>query len=151
MTNYAMKLFRLWQWEHTEARKQQAYYLTENSRVVGVTRREYSKLPTLLVQLQCALAPLWQTHNSDHLGSEAGATFLVSDQACGIGPRAAGAFLQAVHGPTYAGTANHVPGCHCTYPPWAGYIHWAAEHHGPTQASRHRAGLRLGGRQWEKS
>lgn len=97
---------------------------------------------TLLVELQCALAPLGQPHNSHHLGPQAGAALLVSSYAGGVGSWAAGAFLQAVHGATDAGAAHHVPGGRHTHPPGAGHLHWAAEHHGPTQASGEGGRLR---------
>lgn len=92
---------------------------------------------TLLVELLCALAPLRQPHDGHHLGAQTGAPFLVAGQRSRVRAPAAGTLLQAVHGPRDAGGAHHVPGgraqpAEAAHPARAGYLHRAAEHHGPT-------------------
>lgn len=91
---------------------------------------------TLLVELLCALAPLWQPHNGHHLGTQTGAPLLSPSQRCRVWAPAARTFLQAVHGPWDTGGAHHVPGsraqpAQATHPSRAGHLHGAAEHHGP--------------------
>lgn len=91
---------------------------------------------TLLVELLRALAPLRQSHNGHHLGTQTGAPLFVASQRCRVWAPTARTLFQAVHGPWDAGGAHHVPGC-CTqaaetaHPARAGHLHRAAEHHGP--------------------
>lgn len=105
---------------------------------------------TLLVELLCALAPLWQSHNGHHLGTQTGAPLLVASQWRRVRTPTARTLLQAVHGPRDAGGAHHIPGC-CTqaaeaaHPARAGHLHRAAKHHGPAGLE----GRWAGGEGWQ--
>lgn len=67
------------------------------------------KFLTGMIELHSTPAPLWQPHNSYHLGPQAGSPLLSGGETCWIGV-ATIALLDIVHFSTDAGAADHIPG-----------------------------------------